>query len=217
VVDAYNGTENDTQVSVSVFPSNGTQPLNPGDNSPPPRHDGTDVWTLDSSALFGGDAGPPYVSKTVDTKAYVSGGVLVAKLELALNLSDLMFDLRAAVITGRITNDGGHLQLVNGIIDGRWPTKSLLTSLDSLKDPFGADNNTGLCGSSQLYQSIKEQACANVDVSKDPGTDNVSPPVPCDAVALVIKFTAESAVMGDIMDSKPPRHFCGEDYSDDCP
>jgi hypothetical protein len=174
------------------------------------------VWTIDSTALFGGDAGPPYVSKTGDIKAYVSGGVLVAKLDLALNLSDLVFDLRAAVITARIVNEGGHPRLVDGVIDGRWPTRSLLTSLDSLKDPFDHSGDTGLCGSSQLYQSIKEQACANVDISKDPSKDNASPAVPCDALALAIKFTAESALMGVIMDNKPPRHFCGADYSDDC-
>jgi hypothetical protein len=209
----YNGTDNDTAVTVSVFASNGTQPATPGGDSPIPKHDGTDVWTIDSHSLYGG-TGPPFISTSSDVGAYVTGGVLVARMDLNLVLADLSFDLRAAVITGKITHTGSLWHLENGILVGRWPTAELLTSFDTVKDPFSPGGNGGLCGSSSLYQNIKGQICSSLDLVKDPALD--SKQRPCDALALTLLFGAESAVMGTIMDNKPVTHLCGDGYSDDC-
>ena len=208
----YNGTDNDSAVTVSVFASNGTQPPTPGGDSPVPKHDGTDVWTIDSHSLYGG-TGPPYVSTSSDVGAYVSGGVLVARMDLNLLLADLAFDLRAAVLTGKLTHAGSLWHLEQGMLVGRWPTAKLLTSFDTVKDPFSGGNG-GLCGQSALYQNIKGQICSSVDLVVSPSGDGHQQP--CDSLGLTILFGAESAVIGDIMDNKPTVHLCGDGYSDDC-
>jgi hypothetical protein len=210
----YNGTPNDTRVLLSLFASTGIRPDQPGGDSPPPKHDGTDVWMLDRRSLYGG-SGPPYVANSADIDAYVTDGVLVGHLDLALNLDDLIFDLRAVVFTARITKTGDSYRLDEGIMSGRWPTAKLLTSLDTLKDPFNSSSG-GLCGTSALYQSIKSSVCSSVDLVLDPAKDNAATPARCDAVGLTITFTGEPAALGDLDDGKAPKHLCGDGYSDDC-
>jgi hypothetical protein len=205
----YNGTDNDTAVTVSLFASNGTQPDTPGGDSPEPKHDGTDIWTIDSHSLYG--AGKPYVSTSSDVAAYVTGGVLVAKMDVRLLLSDLVLDLRSAVFTAKITHAGSLWHLEQGMLVGRWGAATLLTSFDTLKDPF---IDGGLCGSDPLYQTIKSQICSSLDIVQNAALDGQNKP--CDSLALTILFGAESAVMGDILDNKPGTHYCGAGYSDDC-
>jgi hypothetical protein len=210
----YNGLANDTKVSVSLYASNGTQSDPPGGSSPPPRHDGTDVWTIESSSLYGGASGPPFISKVADADAYVANGVFVAQMDLRLPLGDLVFDLRSAVVTGTLKHQGNAWQITNGVLDGRWPVAEFLTSFDTLKDPFGSSGE-GLCGSSPLYANIKGDVCQVVDIVQDPKKDNTG--AKCDSIGLAVTFSGEQAVMGVIDDPKPAKHYCGDNWQDDCP
>jgi hypothetical protein len=213
VLQRYNGTANDTDVIVSIFPSNGTEPADGSATPTTPRHDGSDRWTVDPDALTApaGAATLP-VSKLVDPHGYVRDDVVVARMNVLMRLGDVAFDLRGGVVTAQIVREGPARRLVQGVVAGRWPTARLLTSLDAVPDPF--DDKSGLCGTDSLYATIKSQVCAAPDVAADPSGDGTT--AACDAVAVTIGFSAEPAVVGVPQAARALKHLCGDAWSDAC-
>jgi hypothetical protein len=210
----YNGGQNDAEVIVAVFGSDGTEIDPDGGKETPPRHDGTDLWTVDRGSLKGAD-GPPFIPLVYDTKAYVTNGTIVARTDITISVSDLVLHLNGAVVSAKLVHKDSAYRLDEGRLAGRWPTKFLLPSLDTLKDPFVS--NLGVCGQSALYQSLKDDICAAVDLVADPSLDNAASPAACDSVGMSLLFSAEQAQFGSIADTKPARHHCGDAWTDDCP
>jgi hypothetical protein len=203
----YNGGLDDTSVELAAYLSHGTEGIQ-GGKPKVPAFDGSDVWTVDPLSLAGG-AAPPYVPLTVDTNAYVSGGTLVAEVDVPLPLG-LDLKVRGGVLTAKLLRDGASYRL-DGIVVGRYPTGDFLTHLDVLRDPF---NDSGLCGTSRLYADIKATICARVDIAADRTKDGTS--APCDSLGVALLFTAGPATLGAVFQRPPPARGCGEAWSDDC-
>jgi hypothetical protein len=226
-VRGYNGGQNDAKVSVAFYVSTGTTNPTPdagGDagRPPPPVWAGSDRWDVDSNTLLGGaslvgtdcDARPnDCVPRNVDTNAYVSGGVLVAALDVPLQFgsaSRLSLDLTGAVVVARLTPAGSSYRL-DGQVVGRWSTQKLLTSLASANDPFSKDP---LCGANPTYQNIKALICQAADIPGDPTKDGKGET--CDALSVALAFTAEAAKMGKVQGRGTPTPGCDAGYSDSC-
>jgi hypothetical protein len=209
-VSEYNGSANDTQVQVALFPSLGTE-LDDAGQTKIPLHDGNDRWTIDRAALYGeGTALVPKVN-LIDLKAYVSDGWLVGRISFPLFVGSVTMTFVDGVVVARIVKTGSRFSLEDGRIAGRVAARELLTGLSRVDDPFG---DGGLCGDSGIYADFKSQLCAAVDLVSDPKKDNTN--LACDALGLTVLFTAETAQAGAIVDRPPPEELCGAGYSDDC-
>jgi hypothetical protein len=92
----YNGTPNDTQVSVALYSSPGVE----GDAGV--KWNGMDSFAVDSTFVATGDAGP-LLPNHLDAQAFVSGGVLVFHLNFPMTLYQggvsISFNVRAGVVT----------------------------------------------------------------------------------------------------------------------
>jgi hypothetical protein len=207
----YNGAKNDTKVVFAIFPSPGTEIDGTTGKESKPRHDGTDQWRVSKEALVGG-AGPPFIPLFVDTSAYVSNGVLVARADFPLPLGNLLMRMTGAYVVADIVPAGSSFRLDNGRLVGRWPTSELLTSLDVLKDPL--DETKGLCGTSRLYGELKARICASPDLVTDPSLDRKD--APCNALGMLVLFTAEPVILSSASDPKVRDHRCGPEWSDQC-
>lgn len=206
-VSQYNGGLNDRLVSVGLAVSGGIEGARFPDAGPKdPAFDGTDVWTVDPDSVVGGNdallAGAscqdkPCVPLVVDTAAYVSNGVLVARFG-ALPATkrafagQLVFDLEHAFLRAKISKVGEVYQLSEGELTGRWPAERLLHNLTGLDSPFGG----AICKGSALYQQVKAALCAAVDVAPNPAADNQGNP--CTAISTVIAFNATQARAGRV-------------------
>jgi len=212
-VRSYNGTPNDSQVSVAAFSSNGTLPLDDGGANPIPKHDGNDQWGLDPTSLVG--TPPPYVAAYEDDAAYVSGGVLVANVSFPFSIGTSFganfLRLDGAYLVGAITKTPTGYALA-GVVTGRWDTRNLLTGMQGIKDPF----NPGqfLCGNDATYLAFKAAICGAADIASEGSSDNTG--APCNALSLALGFQAEPAELGGILAAGVRPTPCGTTYSDKC-
>lgn len=210
----YNGGKNDKSVKVSVFLSSGTS-LTAGDAGP--SWDGGDLWDLDPLSLAG-DAGMP-VSQYVDTTAYVADGVLVAsklagvKLTLGVGSESIDLELAQAVLTAKVVERGGTYALEDGLIVGRWPTKSVLRAMAPLAAP---GLGVPLCSplAKGLYDYAKGAICRAADISSNPARDP-DRGADCDALSFGMRFLAEPARFGAIRAKEYADAGC-KDWNDDC-
>jgi len=209
----YNGTANDTSVATAIFASNGTLPLDDAGANPAPKHDGTDVWSVDPTSVVG--TPPPYVAVYEDDAAYVANGVLVASVAFPFSIGSTFganfLRLEGAVLSGPLTQTGSRWGLT-GVIAGRWDTRNILTGMQVLHDPFNPSEY--LCGNDSTYQAFKAAICGASDISRTPSNDNTG--APCDALSLAVAVTAESAQLGGVLAGSSPPAPCGATYSDQC-
>jgi hypothetical protein len=212
-VSNWNGAPNDTSVSLSVFVSNGTVPLDDAGANPIPLHDGNDQWGIDPSSLVG--APPPYVPVNVDDSAYVTGNVLVAHVSFPFGLGPqfgaTFLRLDGAFLVAPLVSTTTGWTFA-GVVTGRWDTRNILTGMQGLHDPF----NSGqfLCGSDPTYQAFKSAICQASDISNIAGNDNTN--APCNALSLAVGFTTEPAKLGGVLDGGTRQYPCGQTYSDQC-
>ncbi len=238
----YNGQANDTQVSASVYVSNGIVGAEDG-GSAVPAHNGTDRWTLDPGSLSNGSSligtscdNENSVCQALfhDDNAYVTDHVLVAALDFPLSfgvksfLGGAVMQLKGAHIVGTLqtvsVSGGGYgFAITDGTIAGRWPTSQLLSTLATIPDsqlPVGSY----LCGDDPVYKYVKWRACQVADIAQLPEHDN-RPGVHCDAVSMGLRFEAEPAHLGTVFGVPPPPSGCTTDggpgivlpFSDQCP
>jgi hypothetical protein len=212
----YNGKPNDTQVTFSVYSSNGTPITTDGGMHPKPDFDGGDTWTIDSDSLVGG-AAPPYVPSFADSSAYVTNGTIVSNVDFPLSVGTrsvarVFIKLKGGVITARVVPRGNGFQLSDGVIAGRFTTKNFLTNLQAFKDPFNSTDH--LCGDSGTYGIVKTQVCRSADVSSDLLSDGKG--APCDGISVAFFFQAPPALFGPADTAMPAPPPCGVGYQDDC-
>ncbi len=242
-IGGYNGTPNDTNVTVALYVSNGMDGIQDG-GPVTPRHDGTDRWTVDTHYLATTQAGGTVSDGTdcnvvnacqpiyVDNSAYVSSGVLVARPSATLpltfgyraNIGGALMKLNDTVISGTlnpIKGDGGNTTwgMVNGSISGRWESAQLLSNLASLPNP-NVDGSF-LCGTdpaaASLYQSVKAYVCSIQDIAAHQALDNTM--ATCDALSMSFGFKAEPALLGTVYSVNQPMSGCATDaglWSDKC-
>jgi hypothetical protein len=220
-VNGWNGLPDDPNVIASVRLSSGTEGSQNDAGHPAPAFDGTDVWTIDPTSILDGAGSlgndcrtSLCVPATVDTLAYVTGGTLVAHLELlpiALETGTgrLAIELVGATLTARITKDGGVFR-VSGEIDGRWRVDNLLSSFGAIRDPVTKEP---LCNGNELYALVKSTICGAVDLAANPSSDRQA--ALCEAVSIAVSFTGVSATAGTVYSSDGPNACPG--FQDQCP
>jgi hypothetical protein len=210
-VSGWNGLPDDPSIIVGLQLSGGTEGSQTDAGRTQPNLDGTDVWTVTPDSVLGGSAlvgkdcrSEACIAVKVDPMAYVSGGILVAHLDLALPIitrnSSFTLEFAAATITARIVQDG-PVKRVIGEIDGRWPIERLLPSIAKLPNPL--IDGTSLCATDaglEIYQVIKRSACDGVDLTANPALDRTR--ARCDAISNAITFTAVTATVGTVYE--PP-------------
>jgi len=217
-ISEYNGQADDRAVLAALYPSNGV--VGPDGGVTTARWDGYDSWSRDPEGLLGGGTIPGTVlgiPRYVDDKAYVAGGVLVARIDFPLALGsggngNATIELAGGVLTGRLAREGAGYRVENGQIAGRWATRKLLTSLAVYPDPIFP--NRHLCGDSPTYAELKKLICTAVDVTFDPASDRGGGS--CDALSIAIGFTSHTARLGPARTIPRDPPGCDAGWSDDC-
>jgi hypothetical protein len=207
-LERYNGEDNDRDVGLAVFPSNGTEGVQEG-KARVPKFDGSDVWTVDPLAVLGGssliDAGtcdtvpggcrPIYVAEN----AFVRDGWLYARIDLPISVTGaigtLTIDLVGGGIQARIDRSGPVRRLTDLQITGRWPIDRMLKTVAGLRDPF---QPLPMCtnGGTGGYLIIKQLLCETLDVTSDKAKDRTN--ATCDAISTAIAASAVEAQLGSV-------------------
>ncbi len=221
VINGYNGQQNDSNVTVDFYVSNGLERDADG-GIPTPQLNGNDLWTIDPNSVSGAGATPLYSDDT----AYVTQGTLVSRgmpraIPIAFGdrsfLGGATMLLSGAVIVGQIqsysvSGDGGTVfayALTGGTIAGRWATTDLLSTLATIPD--SAHDGGFVCGNDSFtYNVIKTVVCQSADISQTPSNDNSSPQLaPCDAISVGLQFAAVPAKLGQVFGVAPAPAGCG--------
>jgi hypothetical protein len=197
----YNGTPNDTQVSVGLYASTGIE----GDAGA--AWNGNDSWTIDQGFVVNGDASP-ILPNHLDGAAYVTNGTLVMHVNFPISLGSFSsgtfsIALTAGLITGKIVPAGSGYALAGGQITGRWRISDLLQAVQAVT----VGGNT-LCPGSTYYSLLKTEACQYADIMTDPMQDNTM--ATCDALSLGIGFSADPALLGPVVSGTPKASPCGD-------
>ncbi len=191
-VERYNGTPNDPDVRVTVQPALG---VNPQPRTTRPKFDGTDEWVTDARFYSIPDADYP---NHVSTRAYVSGGKLVAKfaqLQVAVSMPDaagrpLDILLDDSWVLGDVRLVAGELYLENGVLAGRWLTKNLFRSVGELKVDFGLGSGPQIvCQTPTIFDAAFRPPVCN---ARDLVGGN-QPELPCNSISAGFGFTAVPA------------------------
>ena len=204
----YNELDDDDSVEVGIYNTGGFEAADGGPTAP--KRDGTDVWSVDSRSVLGGASYDPVVA---DIKAYVRGGVLVAKLSnYDIRLASYVVPVASGVLSARITKTStGRFALEDGIFSGRINAQELLTKLDTLRNPI---TGTFLCGTDSVFTGLRDQFCQSVlDIPTDPAA---SKDAPCDAASFAIRYTAVEAKLGRIVTLPPAERGCGSTWVGRC-
>ncbi|MBX3187796.1 MAG: hypothetical protein KF819_12305 [Labilithrix sp.] len=209
-IQGWNGLRDDADVAVSLFNAVGVNGKSDGTGRA--TFDGNDGMIVDRSSLL---AAVDFGSKYYDTSAYVTGGLLVAKLDFdfRLEIPNALIDassvssvpLRPAFFIGRIQPVGeGGLKMTDAQLVGRIPAK----------DVFGQLSGIGLCQDSGFYEPVKQQTCEAMDLPTDPAQTGKD--VACDALSFAIGVSIVPAKLGGIGDAPPAARLCGDEATDDC-
>jgi hypothetical protein len=208
-VQHYNGTANDQQVTAALYGSDGVE----GDAGA--LWNGSDQWSIDDSFVVTPDASP-LLPTDFDGNAYVTNGTLVMHVTFPISLgtsttSTFTVTLTSGVITGQIMPAGnGTYALKTGNIAGRWNVSELLSSLQTV-----AIAGQSLCPGSQTYSFVKQQICGAADIMTDYTKDLTG--ATCDALSLGIGYTADPALLGDVVPTAVKTSLCPPDAGlDNC-
>ncbi|MGD0525342.1 MAG: hypothetical protein ABSE49_09375 [Polyangiaceae bacterium] len=198
----YNGTPNDTQVTAALYASDGIQPEGDAGVAPPAKWDGTDEWTIDDTFVVSADASP-LLPTHFDGNAYVAGGTFVMHVNFPISLGtagtgSLSISLTSGVITGTLVagSTPGTYHLQNGLIVGRWNVSSLLGALSTLDLSLNG-STAALCRGTPTYDFVKGLICQHADIMTDPTLDKTG--ATCDALSIGFSFTADPALMGEVV------------------
>jgi hypothetical protein len=212
-VQDWDGTPDDGAVKVAVFNVAGLKGDQDGGTGT--KLDGNDELIVDESSLLNvTDLGPKYFS----TSAYVSGGTLVAALDLDFRFeipppnpiagAVVFIPLRFAHLVGRIGRVGSAgLRLTDAQLVGRLP----------MPDVFAQIANIGLCQTDPPFADIKKRACAAFDLPSQPVTGSGRSTQPCSALSFAIGVTVGPAKLGGSAPTPAPTSRCGQEPAVRCP
>lgn len=229
----YNGTKNDTKVTVALYPSPGIGEEECAPDDTKPLWNGSDAWPIDANALGKATNGPgtdggmgvcskgaPGYSydepKFIDENAYVSDGTFVANLpESALTVSNFksgtLVKLTAGFITGKIVEMAGGRRVTGGVFTGRWKATDMFLAFST-----GLSEGAALCTTNPVYQLLKSAICGARDITGS----LAGPTTPCDAVSFALAYEAEPAKLGAVLEVPLPMSGCTKETNpvfDTCP
>jgi hypothetical protein len=212
-VQDWDTTLNDGEVKVSVFNVAGLK--GDADGGTGAKLDGTDEFVVDEGSLLNvTDLGPKYFS----TSAYVSGGILVAALDLDLRFevpspnsiagAVVFIPLRFAHLVGKITRVG---------TDGLKLTEAQLVGRVPIADTFAQIANLGLCQADPPFADIKKRTCAAFDLPSAPVAGSGRSTQPCNALSFAIGLTVGPAKLGGSAPTRGASTRCGQEPAVRCP
>lgn len=186
----YDGSPDDSYVDVYVY--SGTLWNSASDPGPTvPMYNEQDVWKVGDDWLAPPEVpGAPYDtehSKYRATRAFVSGGVLVAYFDSVLMGQPYLpappvYDV---IVTGKlIQNDDGRWVLQNGVFAGKYLTSDLVR-LMSFYASTAVEGPP--CTLSLAFDQVKSLFCPGVDIRVEKGSD-VS--ASCDGMSMAYSFDA---------------------------
>lgn len=199
VVRKWNGTADDPAVEVLVYNSPGTKAAL--------KKDGTDTLPIVNEV-----AGASLVAayRADDSKAYVTGGTLVAYLDpepldsgpayddfnfnqTAIALDKLRVPFWTAVLTAKIEGTGPAQRLTEGVLAGVVYGDELLSSLPLVVDPSApADaGNSYICADSAKFREARDKICSRLDITDVDAVSDV-----CDHTSVVLSLSAVAAKIG---------------------
>ena len=225
----WNGTNDDDDVIVELFPAIGV--WNVPDGGGAPTSGGTptflpgDQWMRDRRFQNVVDA-----SRIKSANAWVTGGRLVASFQsvtLPVTVPDdkKPFDIviQEGFLSGMLVVDGTSWRIEGGVIGGRWRTADMLAQARTIyvKDTVGLQNAV-LCEpglASQVYAAVKKEVCDARDIRGTSRDDGKS--LPCDAFSTGLRLdTYAVAAPGPFADLPAVAARCEADGSipagDDC-
>lgn len=198
-IEGWTGEPTDTRVRFSLYGSPGLA------DDAIPSWDGGDAWSVDATSVEpGGTVDQPLY---VDENAYVADGVVVASLPqsgitIATSGARLHLDLVAGFLRARLVEEEGRWALRDGILASRLRTEDLFTALDGFRD----GDEDPLCTDSPLFALARDAICESADIFSGAGT----PTSPCDAISVGIGFSAEAALLGDVVEPPELSPGCDE-------
>ncbi len=230
-VDGYNGTPNDSQVSVRYYASLGLRGYVLPEAGVPsaPKFDGTDEWTVEPGSTVLGDAGIgracdpqgasilpcPALAGNQDVNAFVRDGVVYfrpigpLRFELPIDVQRELFVQTSDVIGfAKIDrSDRGIWRLTSGTLTGRIPLDTLLLSMaqapNLLAGAPAPSRKPAVCEDQGTWNLLRDFVCAQRDLSASPANDK-NPSVPCNAMSFSARFQAVTAKIGRVYQPKRP-------------
>lgn len=190
------GAPNVTVIGSSAFLPDGTTP------APTPAWDGTDYfWGRDDTFV----AGDPDLPNVRVTSAYVTGGVLVARLPDRTPLKllgtgvGLEVTLTDLVVTGNV-----HQLFINPqpaaprfLLAGRW----------GFNDMVAQSPNIGICQGTSSFRTLTTILNGMIDVLQDPPA-TPDPNLPCDALSVGIPFNGYAGRFGGVAEGQDIPNPC---------
>jgi hypothetical protein len=212
----YDGHDDDQDVGVAFYVSNGIDPTIDG---------GTALgWALDPrhvARAADGGAAPLYVAR----RAYVSGGRLVALFDhlavpVAFGTGLGVVVTSEATIDAPLSRSGdGGIAIGGGSLAARVTTGALLTTIGKTFDPL---YNVLHCAPIEPnYFILREHVCQFADLAHSSKNDDSTPLSLCDALSYAARFDAIPAVLGhesaaSDASADAPTCFGDANWSDDC-
>jgi hypothetical protein len=225
---SWNGTPEDDDVFVEVFPAIGVWNHPDGGARSPggkPTFATSDEWMRDRRFQNVVDA-----SRIKSANAWVTGGHLVASFQtvtLGITVPDdkkpLDVALQEAFLSGMLVPDGASWRLDKAVLGGRWRTADILSQVRTIyvKDTAGL-KNVYLCDPGlvfDVYGAVKKEVCDGRDLRSASREDNMK--LPCDSFSTGLRIDSYAInAPGPFADlpAIPPR--CQKDGSvpegDDC-
>jgi len=185
-VQGWGGAANDPNVVVSMYNALAF------DGTGKPTGKADDAWVVDEQGLT-----DRVQMRTIyrDDTAYVTNGVLVARVSFPLEIggnpeqAPLRLDLNDATLVAQINLDTGEIR---GVLGGRWPTSSILSTIETFKDPKVLGRN--ICRDTGEFQFMRDFVCTRADIQATRDFDLTGRN--CNALSTLIGFEARRARFG---------------------
>ncbi len=170
-VTGYDGTPNDSKVSVALYMTPGLAPA-------VANWDGQDTWPIRAESFSATD---PII---LDKEAYVANGELVSLVTGELRLDgDLSVRIGSGRVMAKLVHEGTAWKLQDGLIAGTWEARDALAGIGNL-----LYLGMKVCDTF-VYPGAHSAICDRVDIAS-------APSLPCDSLSFGMRFSADAAILG---------------------
>jgi hypothetical protein len=211
-VSRWNGTADDPDVFVEVFPAIGAwKKLDGGAlvDGGTPTFTATDEWMRDSRFQLAGGLDSSSVNSAV---AWVTKGKLVATFDfitLAVSVPDddkpLDLVVHEGYLAGSLVTDGGAY-LADAVAGGRWKTSDFLDQVRQIHvvNALGV-TSAYLCDPGTIniaYAAVKNETCRGRDIRSTARDDGAK--LPCDSISLGMRVQTYPVLKPGAFATAPP-------------
>jgi hypothetical protein len=208
----YDGTDEDSDVTVELYRSHGIAPLS-GDAAIHPARDGNDVWTITDDSRVPG----------VTTARTVSGGIVSDRRLVAYSFPGAVtiafggpafsavtsagyieISLEHAIVSLALPRPGEIV--THGTLTGQWRLDDVFRSIAAIREP---ETDHYLCGDAGFYPILRSLVCHAADLATAGGR--------CDALSVAFDVEAVVAKLGDVAQlDAAPAPGCEPEHAEAC-